>query len=382
MTADPGRRLRIAGVSVRAATEAARRDGFEVLAIDRFGDLDTRAAAGAGWQALASDPAEALPGADRPLLVGAGFEAPAQLERLRRPGVRLLGTAPDDVARLRDPEIFFLTLGVLGVPHPPVRLSAPPPSSARLWLRKDLHGCGGEQVLPADAPEAGGATPGGFWQRRVDAARPVSLTLIGDGRRAALLGLNRQRVHPAPPWRWRFGGLIGPLPLRPAEGAALQALADRLVDAFGLRGLCSIDALQPADGGALQVLEINARLPASLALYGREGGLIRAHVEACRDGRLPDAAALARLAGGAPGGWEIVRAPTALALDARAIERLAAQAAALGLHDLPAAPQRLAAGEPLCSVGVAPAAGAGAAAVRRQLALRARAALAFLNPSS
>lgn len=332
-------RLVIAGLSVRAAVEAARRDGFDVVAVDQFGDADTRAAATA-WHALAP-----LPDVDggAPWLVTSGFDTADALTALHtRP---LLGTSPAAMARVRDPHTFFAALDARGIAHPAVSLA---PQTGAGWLCKDFASSGGQQVWPADralrAPSAGR-----YWQRHVPDAVPMSLTFLCNGERAALLGLNRQLLHPDAACPWRFGGLIGPLPMTGWQQTQLQGLADRLTSEFGLRGLASLDLLQAEEGDWL-VLEINPRLSASLVLYGTAGGLMRAVVAACIHGRLPDEAALQRLRGPHLRGFEIVRPARSCVLGAAGVQALQQRAAALGLHDLPAAPQGFEAGDPLCSV--------------------------------
>lgn len=338
-------RLVIAGLSVRAAAEAARRDGFDVIAVDRFGDVDTRAVA-VEWRAL-----KPLPEFDggEPWLVTSGFDAPDALALMRtRP---LLGTTLAAMARVRDPAAFFAALDARGIAHPPVSLT---PQRGADWLCKDFASSGGQQVWPADRAPCE-ASPSRYWQRHIPDAAPMSITFLCNGERAALLGLNRQWLHPDAACPWRFGGLIGPLPMTGRQQTRLQGLADRLTSEFELRGLASLDLLQghEADEDDWLVLEVNPRLSASLVLYGRQGGLMRAVVEACVHARLPDEPALQRLRGGRLRGFEIVRVRRSYTLDMAGVQALQQRADALGLHDLPAGPQRLVAGDPLCSIEVA-----------------------------
>lgn len=383
-------RLLIAGQSVRAAAQAAQRDGFAVIALDLFGDADTRAAslawhplalqAGAPWQiditslraalaALAAD-GVALAG----LAVTGGFEA--DVAALADLPVPWLGSAPQAIARVRNPALFFAALDAYGIAHPAVSFT---PVSLPGWLRKDFGTSGGAHVQPVEAGAAAGvagaSSPLAYWQQRVD-GEPLSLTLLADGHQAALLGINRQLLAPAPGRPYRFGGLIGPLPWSGVLQTRLQGIADRLVSHFDLRGLCGIDLLQIADplldeGDTLQVLEVNPRLPGSLALYGGAGGLMRAHVEACRHARLPRGDALSALRSplvdGEVSGFEVVYLRAPWQLDELPWHRLHALAASLGLQDLPAFPLRLEAGQPLCTVS---ARGPDAQAVAQTLAQR------------
>lgn len=355
-----GPRLLVAGLSVRAMAEAARRDGFEVIALDLFGDADTRAAS-AQWHpighgaTLQIEPAPCLAAlaraaAEAPTLgwiCGSGFEALPDLLAAGAEVLPLIGCAPAAQAGVRDPARFFSALAAYGVAHPEVAWRRP--AAVTGWLRKDAGSCGGRHVRPARPDDADPPPPGHYWQRQAD-GQPMSMTLLAAGQghasRAAVLGVNLQLVEARPDQPYGFAGVVGPLMLPGRLPTALQGLAERLVARFGLAGLCGVDFLLQPDG-AVQVLEVNPRPPASLALYGPAGGLMRAHVDACLHGRLPTPAALARLRPASPQGWKVLFAPRALPLGPAALTWLAGDPR---VHDRPAAPLRVAVGEPLCSL--------------------------------
>ena len=201
------------------------------------------------------------------------------------------------------------------------------------------------------------------------AGQPMSATFvanggiggIGDG--VSLLGFNELIVKPLQAGGERrpyvYCGAIGPVNPPPLAAQQVRRALRLLAAEFVLQGLGSIDFVLDADGQA-QVLEVNPRPPATLALYR---GSIAAHVDACLHGSLPPPAPAA-----ATSGHEVVWAPRALQIDAAAAERLARWP---GCHDLPAAGTRFATGDPLCSLS---AHGDNAAAVREALD-RARTAL-------
>jgi predicted ATP-grasp superfamily ATP-dependent carboligase len=189
----------------------------------------------------------------------------------------------------------------------------------------------------------------------------MSITLLANGQRAAVLGVNEQVVGPCRGRPHVFQGVIGPVTLPGRLGTALQGLADRLVQAFGLQGLCGIDFLRQGD--ELLVLEVNPRPPASLQLYGLDGGLMAAHLEACLHGRLPVGDVLLGLQGPqSPRALGHVLARQALEVTARRLDRLCAWP---GVHDVPDRPLQLAAGDPLCTLSLQ---GAEPQALREQLA--------------
>jgi predicted ATP-grasp superfamily ATP-dependent carboligase len=168
---------------------------------------------------------------------------------------------------------------------------------------------------------------------------PVSVTFVADGRRAVLLGFNRQRVQARPGAPFAFAGLVGPVQLPARAAASLQQALAALVAEFGLVGLGSLDAL--LDGDRIALLEINPRPPASHALY--EPGALAAHLDACRHGRLPAPRAIGR----AVRGQAIVYTRRALQVDAAIADWLAAWPET---HDQPQPGTRLGAGDPLCSL--------------------------------
>lgn len=347
--------LAVAGISARAMAEAAVRDGFEVVALDLFGDADTCRAA-ARWLPLA-EPGATRFDADCTLAAlrvlaqrgdvagwvpGSGFEAMPEVLGEGAAWLPLIGNPPEVIRRVRDPRGFFRTLQQLALPHPPVLHAAPADPAG--WLLKDLQGCGGWQVQPAPAGRVPGsaAAPGQLWQRFV-AGRPMSATFIADGRRAVVLGFNLQLIEPIGDRPWVFAGVVGPVALPAPAAVKLHAAVDALVAAFGLRGLGSLDFVYDEVCERWWLLELNPRPPASLACYP-EAAPMAGHVRACLHGELPPVPPAPRRVEG----QRIVFAPRALRLGADTAARIADRA---DTHDLPSAGTAFAAGEPVCSLG-------------------------------
>jgi predicted ATP-grasp superfamily ATP-dependent carboligase len=361
--------LAVVAISARAMAEAAARDGFGVVALDLFGDLDTRRAA-SRWLPIGApgslriDAARTL-AALRDLsrepdpvigwVAGSGFEGEPDLLEQGAAILPLIGTAAAAVRRLRDPALFFGFLAAQGIPHPQVsfeRLEKP-----EGWLMKDAQACGGWHVRRPPWPVDVRPAPGRYYQHEM-AGQPMSATFIANGRDVHVLGFNELMVCRLGARHFVFRGVVGPVPIAPDMAHRLTAIARTLTVAFELRGLCSLDFMR--DGEAIGVLEVNPRPPASMSLYAP--GLMRAHARACLNAQLPPARpGRAPGAGGMAGGMEIVFAPRPLQLDAAAARQLAAWP---GIHDLPGAGQRFDAGDPLCTLSVN---GRDAAQVRRRL---------------
>ena len=348
-----------AGLSARALVDAAVREGFEVIALDLFGDVDTRAAA-RQWLPIGEPAAmriddAALIDALRSLaqrgdvagwIVGSGFEGRPDLLERGSALLPLIGNAPDAVRSVRDPATFFAALDAAGIGHPEVRFDQPidPSLDQSLdpdgWLLKDAGGCGGWQVRRADAAAAATLAPGHYLQRQLP-GEPMSATFVANGRHACVLGFNRLLTRGFGAHPFVFCGAIGPVSVPREVDAALRAAADALSAAFGLRGLGSIDFMR--DGSSVGVLEVNPRPPASIALY-RDAGVVRAHLQACLHGELPP---LLATHSGPVEGFEIVFARRALRIGPEAAARLAVWPRC---HDRPAAGVSFGVGDPVCTL--------------------------------
>jgi uncharacterized protein len=375
------KRIAVASTSARALAEAAAREGFSVIALDVFGDLDTGRAA-TRWLSIGAPQTLRIDGAllletlgqiarndeAQGWIAGSGFEGRPDLLDAGNRRLPLIGNDAATVRRVRDPHAFFGALATHSVAHPPVRFDMP--ADARGWLRKDFAGCGGLQVQRAElaGDEALGATQ--YLQRWHDGA-PMSATFIADGRGARLLGCNLQlsREIGQAPFAWR--GVIGPLPLSDAVQVQVMHALQVLVGTFGLRGLCSLDFLLREPGPRVEVLEVNPRPPASLDLYAAHGlPVIGAHLRACDNGGLEAVPTLPVLS---PRGSAVVFARQDMMLGPAAAQWLAAQPQ---VHDVPSRAASFLAHAPVCSVS---AAGDDIAAVQEQLQQRADALLVALE---
>lgn len=360
----------VVALSARSLAAAARRAGLRPAAIDLFADADTRGLAapcirlpsaglrldaGALLDALARPELRGLP-----LVYGAGFEDdPALLARIAA-GRPVLGNSADTVARVKDPFAFAGRLRELGIPHPEVTRTLDGESGAgdpAAHLLKRTGGSGGAHIAaPIAEARRGDAPPGWCFQRRV-AGVPVSVLFLADGRRAVTVGLSRQWASPAPDAPFRYGGAAGPL-LRPRRlGEALSGIAERLAAGFGLAGLNSADFL--VAGKTIHLLEVNPRPGASLEIFDRAPmpPLMGLHRDACA-GRLPGSLPVLRACRAAV--VQYAPGPILIGEDRRWPDWTA---------DRPAAPARIAAGEPVCTV-LADAPGIGSA--RRRVEQRRR----------
>jgi uncharacterized protein len=272
----------VVAVSARMLAEMAAGDGYEVIAVDRFGDVDLRAVA-TGATASSNDAlAKLAENIDADAVVyGGGFENRPDLVARLSAGRELLGTDPEVLAAVRDPWAVAAAARAAGARAPETRSAHAPPAEG-VWLRKPRLGGGGRGIR---GWRGGALGPGEILQRRI-AGLSCSAAAIGDGRGAAVLAVTEQ-LHRPRGFGW-MGNLIPPrLPgSELAElGRQLRAVCQQVVARFGVRGAFGVDAIW--DGRDAWVLEVNPRPPASLELLGP--GLFEAHVRGARGLGLPEA---------------------------------------------------------------------------------------------
>jgi predicted ATP-grasp superfamily ATP-dependent carboligase len=297
----------VVAVSARMLAQLAVADGYEVTALDRFGDVDLRAVAPAAT-APSNDALAALAeSVDAEAVVyGGGLEnRPDLVERLGH-GRELLGTPAEALAAVRDPWAVAAAARAAGAWAPETRSADDPPRTSGDgtepggWLRKPLRGGGGPEPggwlrKPRRGGggrgvrrwAGGGLRPTEILQRHVRGLS-CSAVAIGDGRGAAVLGLTEQ-LHRRPGFQWT--GNVAPPHLPESErtelGGQLGAVCAEVAARFGVRGAFGVDAIW--DGRRAWVLEVNPRPPAGLELFGP--GSFEAHVRGARGLGLPVAGA-------------------------------------------------------------------------------------------
>jgi uncharacterized protein len=275
----------VVAVSARMLAQLAVADGYEVTALDRFGDVDLRKVA-PGATAPNNDALVTLADdvdADA-VVYGAGLENRPDLVRRLSDGRELLGTPAPLLGPVRDPWAIGAAARAAGARAPETRSVNDLPDGPGPWLRKPLRGGGGRGVRTWSG---GRLRASEIVQRRIDGLS-CSAVAIGDGRRATTLGITEQ-LHRATSFRWM--GNVTPPRLPEGELAELdgrlRAVCTEVAARFGVRGAFGVDAIW--DGRHAWVLEVNPRPPAGLELFGP--GSFAAHVAAARDlrgmGRLP-----------------------------------------------------------------------------------------------
>jgi predicted ATP-grasp superfamily ATP-dependent carboligase len=334
--------------------ELGVRAGHEVVAFDRFGDLDLqrlcpsvsvlRDLGGRGGMAALVDAAEKS--AAPSVVYGAGLENRPDLVARLASGRRLLGCTPEALERVRDPATLGASLRAAGLAYPPTFSPADAPREAergRRWLRKPVRGGGGRGVREW----RGGTLDGAVMVQERISGLACSAAAVADGRSAVLLGLSEQligqRALGARGFAW-CGNLVPPRLSKVEQralGAAARATCTHLASAFELRGLFGVDLVW--DGVRAWVVEVNPRPTGSLECIeaANEPGVFCAHLDGCA-GRLPSPAPASTPRRSA--GKTILFATRELRVgDTRGWP-------ARGIRDVPHPGERIATGYPICTL--------------------------------
>jgi predicted ATP-grasp superfamily ATP-dependent carboligase len=330
--------------SARALASSAIRAGFAPIAIDVFGDDDTREMSlatvkldGGQSDGLTLDKVvgavEMLISVYDPvgLVYGAGFEhQPETIAAIAR-RTRIFGNRAETLKRAKDPLELRRVCEANGVRHPQVQFA--PPDEPGLWLIKRRGGAGGAHIAAANGPSR--ASPDFYFQHRV-AGKSISALFLASEKKAEIIGLSMQWIAPTPASPFRYGGAVGPVDMDPAHAEEIARSVAAIASELDLVGLNSADFLVSAD--AVWLLEINPRPGATLDVFeSNEAPLFARHVAAC-EGRLTPTSPSLRFKAA-----EIVYAPC----DIVARE---GQNWPDWMVDRPSPGTRIAANDPLCTI--------------------------------
>ncbi len=280
--------LIVVAASARALALSARRAGLTPLAIDVFGDTDTRALCAASIR-LEGGLADGLNGDGivgaidkigetfRPIgiVYGSGFDhQPELISKIARRS-RLFGNDAATMARAKDPRVLAQICANAGIPHPEIALQAP--SDLTGWLVKKRGGAGGGHVRMAASQSC--KSPDLYFQRSVPGEN-CSALFVADGRNAELIGLSTQWAAPTLSQPFRYGGAVGPISIAASQAKEILHAVACLTEQLGLVGLNSADFLVSDE--AVWLVEVNPRPGATLDVFDLPGdALIARHIQAC-----------------------------------------------------------------------------------------------------
>jgi predicted ATP-grasp superfamily ATP-dependent carboligase len=366
----------IVGASTRAAAESAALAGFEVTAIDGYGDLDQHPSVralsmprdfGRPFSPRAAARAAGSVTCDAVVYLSSFENDPRAVARLAS-GRALWGNRPSVLRAARDPRALSECLRRHGLRTPRVYMNDPnppnypnppnPPNPPNYpncpnlpndFLVKPLRSGGG---LGVRRWRQGDPVPQGcYLQERVEGT-PGSVVFAAAAGRAVVIGVTRQLVgEPAfGAEGHRYCGSVlttgearSPSARRLAECAAdLACVVSERFDLVGVNGIDFID-----EAGVPVAVEINPRWCASMELVERAFGLsvFRAHAAACETSTLPSPNDLSVRTGRAVIAKAVVFAKRDVVVgDTRR------WIGDTSVRDVPGPAEEIAAGRPICTV--------------------------------
>jgi predicted ATP-grasp superfamily ATP-dependent carboligase len=285
-------------MSTRAAADSAARAGYDVTALDAYADVDQHASVRAlslprdfgepfSPQAIVAA-ARDLPG--DALVYLSNFENhPAQVEALAA-GRALWGNAPGVLRQVRDPKMLADSFAQQGIRAPRV-LSTGKKRTERTtgverWVSKPRSSGGGHGVR---LWRAGESLPHGHFLQELVEGVPGSVVFVAAGGRGVALATSRQLVGESAFGASGFrycGSILSPASTAEVAGAAIT-LVDAVTAAFPLVGVGAIDFIETDEG--LSPVEVNPRWSASMELVERARGvsMFGIHADACAKHVLP-----------------------------------------------------------------------------------------------
>ena len=301
----------IIGASARAAAQSAAAAGITVVAVDPFGDEDTRSTVSA-WLELSSPDQlpkliQAFPQYD--ILPVGGFESwqvPfAEISAARN----VLATSPSTVQQLRSIDFLREVAAESAVAFPETyefqrhqdgsaqdafekcKAESLRPSN---WLLKfpgksaglGVHVYQATNRRSADDTDASPClSPEKVWLQRRVPGRAYGASFLASNNGVQLLGVCRSLTVATPSHPFLYAGSVGPIKIPESIALQLQRLAENIISRTHLRGLFGIDFIFDTMAQQLWLLEINPRYTASMELLdpGNENSLVMQHVSAYRN---------------------------------------------------------------------------------------------------
>jgi hypothetical protein len=338
--------------------ESAVRGGYDVVAVDFFGDRDQARLAESyalqrdlGLPATAAGLSAAARRIDADAVVyGANLENHPEGVGELALGRRLLGNPAEVVRDVRDWALLRRVCAEAGIAHPVTLLRGEKGSARRgRWLRKRLRSGGGHGIAAWDGTALDDAH---LLQAEVE-GRAASVAFVADGKEGRIFGLTEQLLGRSALGGSGFAwcGNVLPLEVPEPDAASVRAQLEHMVSCltrrFGLVGVNGLDVVIGHDPeGAVRpfLIEVNPRFSGSMELAERIFGVsvFALHVEGSTGHLSRDPAAGCAPDGCVGKGIVYARRPIVVPDTDTWLTR--------GVRDVPSPGQHIAAGHPVCTV--------------------------------
>lgn len=281
------------GYSVRALVEACRRAGIECVAVDHFGDADTRHFANGRWiefqqcerglmtaatlAAIQSAIADITrTGAETVFLLSGGMENWGGAVEQLREMAPVLG--PTEVERQKLRDLAFLNAAAQAVGMRIPQISDEAPSGDGNWLWKPRSSAGGLKIVRGKGSSID--IDAGYWQEFI-CGEQLGVSCIIDSSRCCILGATSSfdAADWPGPLEFIYRGSIGPIHLSIENQLQIIKLCQQLRDRIGYCGWLQFDFIRD-DKDELWLLECNPRWSAGMEilLFASEVNPVREHL--------------------------------------------------------------------------------------------------------
>ena len=253
----------IIATSGRMLAQIANRLGFKTLVIDLYADKDTEQAALKLWQIqdLGLNHLKPILQVIKQyytvdyLIYGSGFEQHIDSLFYLETEFNLIGNRAEVFNAVQNKHYFFNTLKQYQIPHPETQFI--PPNNQANWLIKPMQGQGGLGIDYYNNQDY----KNHYWQYYQQGFNH-SVLFLADGETISILGFNTQWTTQS----FLFSGIINHCSIPEQNKLDIIVYVKILSKVFKLKGLNSLDFI--FYDNKVYVLEINARISASMQLYG------------------------------------------------------------------------------------------------------------------
>ncbi|TSA41117.1 MAG: ATP-grasp domain-containing protein [Methylococcaceae bacterium] len=253
--------------SARMMAQLAHQVGITVVVIDLFADTDTQQTAleSVLVSSLSIDNLRYAVKyfinkyAITTAVYGSGFEAHAESLFYLAKQLTLCGNAPQIFANIQNKLLFFKVLTDANISYPEVTFTLP--ATNKTWLFKPNLGQGGQGIHYLSHQDDARQ---GYWQAYIK-GQVGSVIFFAKDKKSQLIGFNTQWSEALAENDFVFSGIINHSDLPDNCRTLLAQWIATLTRLFCLQGINSMDFIYAK--GQLYVLEINARIPASVQLY-------------------------------------------------------------------------------------------------------------------
>ena len=262
-------------------------NGYQIIAIDLYGDLDTRHYSqayfcvdqleGPTFHSLLLQVREQY--SVMQVFYGSGFEYYDNSLKFLQQHFEVIGNSSEIISKLSDKPEFFNALKRLNLPYPKVCFGRLPTLSAGLY--KPYNSVGGMGIV-MDSDDNTSQLPF-YWQEYIEGV-PCSVLFVATGVDFKIIGFNRQLIQHMDDQPFVFSGIIAQIDLPLEIQNKISECLKSLIVRYALKGLCTLDFMLAHE--EIYLLEINARISASAQLYGSQ--VMQWHIQACVEQVLPE----------------------------------------------------------------------------------------------